>query len=187
MLETKRGKALAAVLGVAVAIFVADRILGLVPMGPETAEASAGDGTASLHDEFGKEMRATAALTNIPLEPRTLAKRLKELRDEGGIDPMNVRDAMRPSRGWLGQGEPAPARPRGPRSRDLAVLYARQFLQRHKLTATAVSANGGTAIIDGQCVTVGRTLDGMRLVSVDRRSATFQGGGIRVRLTLAKD
>lgn len=178
---------MAAVLGVAVTVFVADRILGVFPMGPQAAEASAVESPASLHDEFGQQMRATAALTSIPPAPRTLADRLEELRDTADIDPMNVRDALRPSKAWLGPGDPVevvapPAEPI-----DSAERRARLFARRHRLTATAVGVRGGMAIIDGQCVRVGQSMDGMELVSVDRGSATLKGGEITVRLTLAQD
>jgi hypothetical protein len=63
----------------------------------------------------------------------------------------------------------------------------RQFAERHKLTATAVGPDGGMAIIDGQCLVVGRQMDGLKLVSVDRSSATLEADGIKVKLSLAKD
>jgi hypothetical protein len=43
------------------------------------------------------------------------------------------------------------------------------------------------AIIDGQCLVVGHQMDGMKLVSVDRSSATLEADGIKVKLSLAKD
>ena len=185
MLKTKRRKILAAVLGVAVAVFMGDRIMGWLPLGPEQAEASVPLGV-SLGQEFSKEMRATAALTNIPPAPRTLADRLHELAGAGGLDAASVADAFCPSDAWIAKPRPkeptvATAQP------DLAGLSVRQFTERHKLTATAVGPDGGMAIIDGQCLVVGRRMDGLKLVAVDRSSATLEADGIKVKLSLAKD
>ena len=185
MVFTRQRKVLAVVLGIAAAVFVADRVMGWIPVGPQQAKASAPLGI-SFDEEFGKQMRATAAMANLPPAPRTLADRLHDLADSEGLDGMSSPDAFCPAPSWVGQAkEPAPA-PEVVQAPDAAQIRALQFRQ-HKLTATAVGSDGGMAIIDGQCITIGRDVDGLRLVSVDRGSATFQGNGIEVTLRLAKD
>jgi hypothetical protein len=184
MTKTRRRIALAAVLGVALAIFSADRILGWVPLGPELAEASATT-SSLLSKELGEQMRETAAMTNIPPAPPTLADRLIELGQAQGIRSGAFRDAFSPADAWI-------ARPQAPAASaagltEPANFRSQQFAERHRLTATAVSAGGGMAIIDGQCLTVGREMDGMKLVSVDRSSATLEGDGTSVTLMLARD
>ncbi len=184
MIITKRRKAMAAVLGLAVSVFLADRV-GLLPLGPEQAAASVQLGV-SLGQEFDEQMRATAALTNIPPAPKTLADRLHKLAGAGGLDAASVADAFCPSEAWVARPrtqEPAVVKAQP----DLAGLRARQFTERHKLTATALGADGGMAIIDGQCLTVGREIDGLKLVAVDRNSATLESDGVEVKLSLAKD
>ena len=170
-------------LGVAVAVFIADRVSQSSAIGPEEASASVRD---SLSDELGKQMRATAALTNIPPAPRTLSDRLADLAKTQGLDPADARDAFCPSRAWIARPDPA-AYDQPSVQGDLAELRARQFARRHKLTATAVGGDGAMAIIDGRCLVVGREMDGMKLVSVDRSSATLRGGGVEVKLPLAKE
>jgi hypothetical protein len=61
-----------------------------------------------------------------------------------------------------------------------------QFVQRHTLSAVMDDRDGtkGYAIIDGQCVRIGKSIDGFRLVSVDRSSATLESGSARVKLGL---
>jgi len=168
---------LAAVLGLAAAVFMADRV-GWLPLGPEQAAASVAPGV-SLGQDFDEQMRATAALTNIPPAPKTLADRLHKLAGAGGLDAASVTDAFCPSQAWV-------ARPHSLGS-TVVGFRARQFAERHKLTATAIGADGGMAIIDGQCLTVGREIDGLKLVTVDRNSATLRADGIGVKLSLAKD
>jgi len=175
---------LAAVLGLVAAVFLADR-MGWLPLGPEQATASVPLGV-SLSQDFDEQMRATAALTNIPPAPKSLADRLHKLSGAGVLDAASVADAFCPSEAWVARGHPQePAVAAG--QPDLAALRARQFAERHKLTATAVGADGGMAIIDGQCLTVGREIDGLKLVAVDRNSARLESGGVEVKLSLAKD
>lgn len=176
---------MAAVLGLAVAVFMGDRVMGWLPLGPDQAEASASLGV-SLGQEFSKEMRATAALTNIPPAPRMLADRLHKLAGADGLDAAPVADAFRPSQAWIARPQPQEPTMAGGQP-DLAGLRARQFAERHKLTATAVGPDGGMAIIDGQCLVVGRQMDGLKLVAVDRDSATLEADGVAVKLSLAKD
>ena len=183
MLKTLRSKILAAALGLAVMVFTADRILGLVPLGPESAEASSAP-AASLSEELGEQMRATAALTNIPPAPRTLADRLVETARAHGIKAAGPRDAFRPPKAWTAHlGVVVDSSAVG----DVTELSARQFAKRHKLTATVVGTGGGMAMIDGRCLAVGRQIDGMKLVGVDRGSATFRAAGVTVILRPATD
>lgn len=176
---------MAAVLGIAMAVFLADRVMGWLPLGPEQAAASVPLGV-SLGQEFSQEMRTTAALTNIPPAPTTLADRLHKLAGADGLDAAPVADAFRPSQAWIARGQPQEPTVAGNQP-DLAALRARQFAERHKLTATALGPDGAMAIIDGQCLVVGRQMDGLKLVAVDRNSATLEADGIEVKLPLAKE
>jgi hypothetical protein len=167
------------VLGLATAVFLADRVMGLIPLGPQQAEASVLVGI-SLDAEFGDQMREMAAMANLPPAPRTLVDRLNDLAGSEGLDGASVADAFCPAPSWAGRPAATSITPRA------AQIRIRRFRE-HKLTATVVGPDGGMAIVDGQCITVGRQVDGMRLVSVDRGSATFADDGIKVTLTLPTD
>lgn len=179
MTLTRRRKALAVVLGLATAVFLADRVMGLIPLGPQQAEASVLLGV-SLDAEYGDQMREVAAMANLPPAPRTLADRLDDLAGSEGLDGASVADAFCPASSWIGQPAATSIAPRA------TQIRLRRFRE-HKLTATAVGSDGGMAIVDGQCITVGRQMDGMRLVAVDRGSATFAGDGVKVTLRLPTD
>lgn len=59
-----------------------------------------------------------------------------------------------------------------------------RFVQNHRLEAILVSDHGGNAMINGHAVTVGQTVDGFRLVSVDRNTAVLERDDVRVNLKL---
>jgi len=150
--------------------------MGLIPLGPQPAQASVLL-DVSLDAEYGDQMREVATMANLPPAPRTLADRLNDLAGSEGLDGTSVADAFCPAPSWVGQPvAPSPT----PRATQIRVRRFRE----HKLTATAVGSDGGMAIIDGKCITVGRQMDGMRLIAVDRGSATFASEGIEVTLRL---
>jgi len=177
MVLTKRNKILAVLIGAAVAAFVVDRfVLGYASAGPEQACAAAipsAETAGGAPDEAG--LRAP------PQSPITLADRLAGVAGARGLDGMKVPDAFCPPRSWFG---PDPVRPSAAAKGD----SGRDFLGSHRLTATIVGAGGGgMAIIDGQCVVVGKTVDGFRLVSVTRRQAVLEADGAQVTLRLPQD
>jgi len=179
MVLTKKQKILGAVLSAAVAIFVGDRVLlGLSDVGPARAEASpAGEFPFDLLDTQGL-LSEDEAPQEPPEKETTLSDRLEEVAQSHHADPNAVRDAFCPSASWSGVNLAEPA------SLSSAEAMAKAFVERHKLTATAVSAKGGMAIIDGQCLVIGRELDGFRLVSVSRNSAVLVCDGVKAALTL---
>ena len=119
-------------------------------------------------------------MANLPPAPQTLANRLKDLAGSEGLDGASVADAFCPAPSWTGQPAATSMMPHA------AQIRVRQF-RKHKLTATVVGSDGGMAIIDGQCITVGGQMDEMRLISVDHGSATFVGKGVKVTLRLPTD
>jgi len=175
MVLTRKNKILALLVGGAAAVFVVDRfVLGYASIGPEQACATA-------ISPVGATGGAPEMLPP-PQSPITLADRLAGLAGARGLDGMKVTDAFCPPRSWLG---PEPVRPA---ARPADDGKERDFLESHRLTATVVRAGGGgMAIIDGQCVVVGKTVDGFRLVSVTRRQAVLEAGGKKVSLRLPQD
>ena len=175
---TKKRKIMAVVLGAAVGVFLVDRVLlGYGPAGPEQAQASSAfdlQGVASILQGFHPEDEPELN----PQEEVMLSDRLEGLADDRAFDPLAVRDAFRPGDAWGGFG-PAEGAP-------TISGEASAFADQYKLTATAVSGQGGMAIVNGQCLVVGQSLDGFRLVSVGRESADLVSGELRVRLHLSK-
>ena len=49
-----------------------------------------------------------------------------------------------------------------------------QFRQSHRVTATLLNGQRSQAMIDGRFVTLGQSVDGFRLVSMNAQSATFE-------------
>lgn len=184
MVPRKKRIVLAVLLGVAVAALAVDRLLPEdSPFGPDKA-------TASLVIQGDAELAEAEALSSQEFSPppppkrqRTLADHLESFAGSRGLDPLAVKDAFCAPQAWLG---PQPALPQAALP-DSDETRAQQFATQRKLTATAVGPDGGMAIIDGQCLLLGHGLDGFRLVSVDRGSATLVCNGVRVTLQLETD
>ena len=86
-------------------------------------------------------------------------------------------DAFQPGAGWSVPDLAPPAEP-------VADVRVETFAKR-KLTSLVAGGRGrGGAMVDGQMVHVGQSLDGFVLVSVDGQSALFEGRAVRVRLRL---
>ncbi len=62
-----------------------------------------------------------------------------------------------------------------------------KFVAAHQLQGVLRSTKGHAAIVDGRIVRVGQAIDGFSLKRVDRRSATFMQGDLRVVLALQSD
>lgn len=182
---TKQQKVYGAVLGLAVVAFGVDR--WVIGHDDEAADAAHVADVAPRQSrrpapvQRSAEGRATAALVPAPapLAPSTLASRLEEAARVQRLNLEQINDAFRPSTAWVGT----------PRTATVAELRdeARDFLQRHRLTAVMKQTAGGVAIIDQKTVAVGQSLDGFRLVAVKDRSAVLRRGGQRVELRLPEE
>jgi hypothetical protein len=101
-----------------------------------------------------------------------------------------VRDAFAPPAAWI----PAEARaaaaavvvkPVGPVIPEKPAFDVEGYRRGHRLTAVfRMGRSGGTAIIDGKLVEVGRRYDGLTLSSVTNTTATLRGEGGEVVLEL---
>jgi hypothetical protein len=114
-----------------------------------------------------------------------IVDRLKAVAQAQGLDGSTpVTDAFRPSPTWV------PPKPDKSATPDAAPLETREqlFVRTHTLTAVVVGRNG-FALVDGKLLRVGQELEGFRLVSVDKKSATFagnEGGGSTATLPLVE-
>jgi hypothetical protein len=103
------------------------------------------------------------------------------------IDLKLMPDAFAPSKAWLAAIQPPPppppVLPPAPPP-DTTDHRAIAFAAAHKLSAVLKSHNGGVAIVDGEMVSVGQTVDGYILTAVDSTSAHFASGSSVVDLTM---
>ena len=172
MTLTKSRQAYVAILVIGVVALVIDRTL----LQPEPAEASAWQ-------------YAISPSTREPIDPGSprsegpaprqvaIARRLEQIAEQRGLDPIGVVDAFRPSPMWLALGEAAV----GPAQVE---SLADRFGKAHTLTAVMGSGDQGWAIVDGRTLFIGQVLDSFTLMSVGRRSAVLESGDARVVLTL---
>jgi len=168
MKVNRERKVYAAVLGLVVLGFALDR----------TIYGGSHEASAELTTPDAAVVPATApaaALGAVQEEP-SLATRLASTVEDPTIDPASIREPFCKQLPW---NTVAPAA-----AVEAAPNLAEQFAARHTLTATMGSLQNGIAIIDGNCVRIGKSIDGFRLVSVDRRSALLESNGARVTLGL---
>ncbi len=176
MARNKKKVVLVVALGCAVAVFALDRLApDLLPGGPVSAEAS-------FIDTRVEPPGLDIADRPLPPAPQPdLADRLRELADRDGLDVDGAGDAFCPADAWYRAGGEEPV---VVEEQPLPADPAELFAARHTLAATVIAAGGGTAIVGGRCLAVGKSLDGFRLAAVDERSATFVRGASRVVLRL---
>ena len=169
---TKKQRISICLLVVAIGALVADRTV-LRPGDATPAQAGAAELAAAddLPSAANSETQAD--------EGSSLAARLRELSSSEDLDSGEVRDAFKLSQTWLAElCPPEPERPATP------VRRAKPAEPVHHLTAVILASDGGRAIVDGKCLRVGQKLNGMKLISVSKRSAVLEFGGKRVELTL---
>lgn len=164
-------KVYVAILAIAVAAFVGDRLLrdsGSTPPGPAQAKAGPPPG--------GAVRPPAPPAAPSPGRP-SLADRLEALEDDPDLDPTSIRDAFVPADAWLAElkvPEPDTSEP----------SLAEKFAASHEVTAVLLAGSGGCAVVNGKVVQIGQVLDGFELVGLARERATFQVGQERVELRL---
>jgi len=183
-LTTER-KALAVVLAVAVSAFLVDRfVIGSSPPTPNHASGADPQAAAEPAPDAPAAPAEQAQPTESP--PRAmLADRLEQLAGATGVSGSAVGDAFAAPAGWA-----APAAPAAPAAARPSVNSpqerARLFAESHRLAAIVLGGKEPQAIIDGQCLAVGQTLEGFRLTAVGRDSATLEREGAAVTLPLSR-
>ncbi|HOD80292.1 MAG: hypothetical protein BWX88_02842 [Planctomycetes bacterium ADurb.Bin126] len=168
-----------AMLGLAGMALLVDRIVG--PGGGTLKTANAEYVTPV---ELETESPASAVAEATP--PQDLAGRLALLATARPIDIDRSRDVFVPSPAWqgdFGRGGPVAAFDGPPADTENALDAFRRT--RH-LGAIVDGGSEMGAVVDGQFVRVGQSLDGMRLVHISRDSATFQSSQGQVELRLPR-
>ena len=181
----KKQIAMFVALGIAVVVFLADRVMpGGSPAGPNEAQAAAEE----LNDETAPEVSSPADDRETQTaEVRTaLARRLDLVARSHRLESSAVKDAFFPSPQWVG--------PRGGKvvvddepKADSAEVKAQEFARMHQLKGAIVAADRSIAIIDGNCVSIGQKVDGFELKSVTADTAvlTCQGAEVVLKLNAA--
>jgi hypothetical protein len=178
MVLSRKAKVYLGVLPLAVVALLVDRLVldGGKP-GPE--QASAAPMAARPTKPSALQPAPVAAVpAPAPPAPSPPLGRLAALMRGRQIDPQHVRDAFAPAPSWLPPA-PEPPAPKAPEPKKLP-----DFQDRHELTAVIMGPQGARAIVDGKCLAVGQTLDGMKLISIGRKTAVFAGGGVRAELAM---
>ncbi|MBC8372727.1 MAG: hypothetical protein ISS69_03245 [Phycisphaerae bacterium] len=178
----KKHKVMFAVLGLAVAVFLADRVMpGGSPAGPDKAQAAIGEAG----DEIAAEVFSPAddRETQVAEVRTVLAKRLDSLARSRRLEPSAVKDAFLPSPEWVG--------PRGGKVVvdeepvvDSAEVKAQEFARTHQLKGAITASDRSIAIINGDCVSIGQKVDGFELKSVTADTAVLTCEGAEVVLKL---
>lgn len=162
---TKERKIYGGLFLVALCALIGDQVFS----GPSRAAAADSEVVASapVHTAPAATPVAHSAITN------QLAQRLRTLDHDQALSASALSDPFKVSKIWDGAAD-------GP---TVNRIWA--FNQRHHLTAVMVSgARGGSAIIDGELVRLGQSLEGFKLIEVSTRSATFECNKQLARLTL---
>ena len=181
---SKKHIVLFVVLGIAVVVFLADRVMpGGSPAGPSQAQATAADD--ELSDEIAPVISDAAddRETHVAEVRTALARRFDSVARSHRLEPSAVKDAFVPSPDWV--------RPQGDKvvveekpEVDSVEVKAREFASRHQLKGAIVASDRSIAIIDGNCVSIGQKVDGFELKSVTANTAVLTCEGAKVVLQL---
>ena len=167
----KKQTAYGVVLGLAAAGFVVDRLF----FTPATAEAAAPHVTpASPAPAASPSPSPATAPQSIPAG--WFAERLRGAAPDSDNQ---LRDVFAVPASW----RPAPkavAAEAAPKPK----LFGEQFRSDHHLEAVVIEGRKSRAVVDGQLVSVGSTIDGFQLVALGRQSARFVRGEEQVSLSL---
>jgi hypothetical protein len=154
---TTKNKAYTAIVSVGLLALVIDRVY-FTP--PAAAAAPAAIAEAVPHAPL-----KTDGTSAEPGPEGTIASKLAAV---GLPDLQNLTDAFSPSKAWIGGSQPV----------------VDDFKTTHKLTAVMTSHSGGGAIVNGQLIKLGQTLDGFTLTTINSRTVEFVKGSTKVELSV---
>jgi hypothetical protein len=165
---SKERRVYAAILGLAGAAWVGDRVL--FSGGPQPASA----GAVPAEQAPAPAPIAKAAPVGVPLADRL--ERLRQSQPGSAEDAFAVPDEWRPKAAAAKAEAAAPPR-----------FDAEAFKSAHRLTTVLKGTRGNFAVIDGGSLrTPGQELDGMILREVTSESAVFERDGVLVELRISR-
>lgn len=184
---TTRQKSLAGVMLLAGIAFAYDRCTSGKP-----AQAEAASAELLVQPTPASSLAPSAATAGPSTSTAHLGARLADAARAQHVDPLQAADAFLVPDNWPSArhvaartSSSATTTPSGPTQAELDRALAAEFVQKHHLDAVMANAAGGYAILNGQSVEVGRSVDRFKLVAVTSTSATFRHGRIQVEIRLA--
>ena len=179
MTLTKRQKVLIGFCAVLLTALILDWSLAGSGLGPETASASVASDA-----EMG--MTVPPLISDETLESEhvagisTLADRLEDLAGEESIDATDVGDAFCPPPTWLPKVEVEAV------ARNVPVDTTKTFAATHELRGVMLDdSTAARAVINDRFLSIGQTIDGYELISVDKYSAVLASDDTQVTLRIA--
>jgi hypothetical protein len=167
----KKQTAYGVVLGLAAAGFVVDRLF----FTPTAAEAAAPH-AAPASPALAAPQSPSASTVTPPIPAGWLAERL---RGASADSDNQLRDVFAVPASW----RPAP-KAAAAEAAPKPKLFGDQFRTEHHLEAVVIDGRKSRAVVDGQMVSVGISIDGFQLVALGRQSARFIRGEEQVSLSL---
>ncbi len=170
MKNSRERQILAGVLLLAGLALTVDRvILGSDVTGPAESEAGVLDAPVD-----PLSLLITPKPQTLPVQADdvpTLADRLRMATEGTPGGGTAERDAFSVSPAWTPQDVQEDA------SASDSIQQIEAFINSHRLDAVLVTGDRHCAVVDGQTIYLGQTLDGYRLVAVNERSARFEQAG----------
>ncbi|MEE8154473.1 MAG: hypothetical protein V3T53_05880 [Phycisphaerales bacterium] len=177
---TTKQKVYGCVLVVGLSAFAADKAL-FAPSDAAAQDSSVSEyAVTSSTSALDAARSDLTAMANVPAEGSDIADRLSAV--ARSLDLTDVRDAFKPSPGWIGD-EGTVQQQDQLRSGPAAAT----FVQSHRLMAVMAGGPNGSAIVNDTCLFIGQQIDGFRLISVGARSAVLESNGVQVELELSQE
>jgi hypothetical protein len=162
--------------GVDAAFFSATPAKAVATATPTAAEATTDPAVAAAGMSDVVAAATSESETGIPAN--WISDRLRAWPGSGNLKLAGLRDAFAAPDAWIARQQPAVVAQSG--------QAADTFQKSHRLAAVLLDGKGGgRALVNGRLLPVGQSIDGYRLASVTKQSATFaSNAGRRVILTL---
>ena len=177
---TRERKIILSVLAVAVAALLFDQLFsGSSTPSPAAAQAAAAPAKPT-EDAAQAAVPAISTTDADSLGRPSVAQQLASISDKPELAVDQITDAFRPSAGW----ESSDSSANTPVAKALPGRAGEVFADEHSLSGVIKTDSGGYAIINGQVVGLGNTLDGFRLVAMADNWVRMESKGIRVVLRL---
>ena len=178
---TRERKIILSVLTVAVLGLLVDRLFLSSPgTGPGVAAADAPAPAPASSAVVGTSPTVAVQADAPRSDSTSVAQLLESIRQPGELASADVADAFRPSSAWKStQGLADIKAPE-----ELPRRTGEEFAREHSLSGVMRSDDGGYAVINGQVVRLGQTVDGFELSAMSDNAVVMASGAVRVVLKL---
>jgi hypothetical protein len=175
MFKTRERKILGSILAIALVVLMIDQM----SKGPDAVDASVAEETAAtvVAASGGVAAAAPEQSNPTPVRVQPVAQLLMEIRARRDADPLHIDNAFAPGEQW-------PDRTDQQATLDDQTSDPHAFAQAHRATGVMRSQRGGYAIINGNIVRVGQTLNGFTLTEIKQDRVVFRSDRWEVELPL---